>query len=149
MNDVNGFTEDHHHINSKILWTSFFCLVGFCGWLYEKVYGWDDAKLALIISSAIYLIGYNSYYLYGLYFAQSTFYQGNRGGKIVWLSSKLVTPEAIYELDVLSPQPSGPAKSVNKFKTSIGNWVTEDGFIDVQAMTDDLQKVKMATAKAD
>jgi len=148
MNEVNGYKEDHSYTNWRIFWILLINLVAGAALLLQYFRGFQEAKLALAGASAFFIIFHNAYCFYWAYIGQPAFYRGElAGGKgqAVWLDSKLALPKAEYEVKVIHPDGKGGFKQVNEFKTCIGNWITEDGFVDVPAAVKDLQSLRMTS----
>lgn len=159
MNDVNGFSEDHRQTNYRIAFQIAINLAAGAAALYAYVYGFKAAKLVLGIVSPAYLALIFLYNLWNTRVTAPTFYRGSRktspsSGKseeeTVWLSSELELPAASY---VLSPtiMTSGKPemKPLPKFRTCIGSWVTEDGYLDAASIVADLSKLKFTSLKSD
>lgn len=151
MNEVNGYTEDHSPLNWRIFWSFLFNAVGGMALLYEYLHGFKNSRTVLAAASAFYLVCYNSYSFYQAYVAQPSFYRGTAkdGKQTLWLASKLLLPEAVYELQALHPTAGGTFKQGAQARTPIGSWITEDGFVDAAAVVADLQKFRLAAAKSD
>lgn len=143
MNEVKGYNEDHGHTNWRIFWIFLFNAVALSALLFEYLKGFKEAKLVLAAASAFFLLFHNAYTLYWTWLAEPNFYRGaSKADGAVWLTSRLVLPKAEYLLKVAQPGAGGKVKEITSFATCIGNWITEDGFVDVTAVIDDLQKIR-------
>lgn len=143
MNEVKGLQEDHGHTNWRIFWIFLFNAVAGSALLFEYLKGFKEAKFVLAIASAFFLVFHNAYTLYWTWIAEPNFYRGNsKVDGTVWLTSRLALPKAEYVLKVSKPTADGKCKEVTSFTTSVGNWVTEDGFVDVPEVVSDLEKLR-------
>lgn len=149
MNDVNGYAEDHSPINIRLAWSLLMNLAAGAVLLYSYMKGFNETKWMLAIASPLYLLSAGAYNLWNSRLSVPTFYRGaSAQKKTVWLCSEIELPAANY---ILTPMvgSGGSMSKLPAFKTCIGNWITEDGFVDAGALEADLAKLKFSQLKSE
>lgn len=129
MKEECQIKEDFSLINGKLCFLFALNLLGGIATVLGLLYPFQQVKWWVGACAIPYSIIINLYNFYNYWYPSGIFFRGQRDGKVIQVESKLVLPEAIYQVRVLEGQ-----RELAKGSWGVGEWIEEEGYVSGLAM---------------